>query len=228
MGVDVTHVIKNDFFECNDDKKAMEYSRKTIAKLKERLLFNDLDEEINLHQEEWDGFTLTTFYLPIYDVHFSLHNGFWEIDSYCHYCQIVMHLNGYFHLRRIIYDIAKALDCTEAWHAMEFYTWNGDGEEIWNTNFDNWMEYLHKKLPDGIPEFDEAKILAQGDVHIPEHEELYHDSFKECNKLYDVLQKKLPGYKILGLAYVAGAGNLRCEKNGMVYLINEKTLQTIE
>ena len=59
----------------------------------------------------------------------SLHNGFWKMESFYHYCQIVMHDGDYFGLRRKTFDIARALGQKEAWYAEEYYTWNGGNIE---------------------------------------------------------------------------------------------------
>lgn len=51
------------------------------------------------------------------------------MESFYHYCQIVMHDGDYFGLRRKTFDIARALGQKEAWYAEEYYTWNGGNIE---------------------------------------------------------------------------------------------------
>ncbi|MGI6242380.1 MAG: hypothetical protein ACOYJK_02400 [Prevotella sp.] len=86
------------------------------------------------------------------------------------------------------------------------------------------MEKTLQSYGKDIPEFDQSAILAQGDDTIPDCEPIYHDSFKECKELFDSLQAKLGDYNLLGL-YTIGNGYLRCEKNGLLFLINKKTLK---
>lgn len=222
MGVDISHIIKHDFRLVEDKKASKDFVMKTIERLKKNLLIQEVDDCFDYHHI--DDYNETTFRLPIYDVEFTLHNGFWQIESFFHYCQIVMHHGDYFWLRRITFDIARALGQDEAWYAEEYYTWNGNGCEDPETTFEEWMERSINHYGKALPEFDQASIMAQGDVHIPKYEPIYHDSFKECKELYDRLQSKLPHYKLLGLDRT-GNGFLRCEKDGLLFLINEETLE---
>ena len=225
MGVDISHIIRNDFYEVNDLDKSKVYVQEIIEKLKKELLINaPEDDYFNLTQDTEYGDYETSFRLPVYDVDFNLQNGFWRIESYFHYCRIVMHHGKYFYLRRLTFDLARALGKNEAWYAEENYTWNSNGCEYAETTFEQWMDYVHRNFKKDIPEYDEKAILAHGDNYNWDIESVYHDSFKECNELFDSLQKKLVGYRLLGLLPI-GFGYLRCEKNGGLYLINEDTLE---
>lgn len=226
MGVDISHIIKHDFRNVHDKEQSLIFTKETIEQLKTNLCISSVDDKFHIHQDDrWsEDLTETTFQLPIYDVEFTLHNGFWQIESYVHYCQIVMHQGNYFWLRRLTFDIAKALGQEEAWYATEFYTWNGGGCEMPNTTFEQWQEHSIKQYGKPIPEFDQAAIVAQGDIHIPDYEPIYHDSFRECKELYNQLQEKLKDYTLLGLSRI-GNGFLRCEKAGGLFLLNEITLK---
>lgn len=222
MGVDISHIIRHGFRKVEDKKAAKAFVVNTIERLKKNLLIQEVDDYFEYNYD--DDYNATTFSLPIYDVEFTLHNGFWQIESFYHYCQIVMHHGDHFWLRRLTFDIARALGQDEAWYAEEYYTWNGGGCETPETTFEEWLEDSIKMYGKNLPEFDQNSIMAQGDVHIPDYEPIYHDSFKECKELYDRLQSKLPNYKLLGLVRT-GNGFLRCEKDGKLFLINEETLK---
>lgn len=92
------------------------------------------------------------------------------------------------------------------------------GNSIWRMNRFRWKKY---KKP--IPDFDQEAIIKQGDVHIPDYEPLYHDSFKECLELFEAEQVRLGEYKLLGLTFI-GNGYYRCVKEGILYLIHSETL----
>lgn len=218
MGVDISHIIRHDFRQVEDKNASKAFVIKTIKQLKKNL---HIQENFTFRYDE--EFNETTFRLPFYDVEFTLHNGFWQIESYYHYCQLVMHRGDYFWLRRLTFDLARALGQDEAWYATEYYTWNGDGCENPEDTFEQWMERSIKRYGKNLPEFDQASIMSQGDVHIPEHEPIYHDSFKECKELYNKFQEKLGYYKLLGLLRT-NEGELRCEKNGFLFLYNEEKL----
>ena len=206
MSVDISHIIRHNFRQVEDKKASKAFVMKTIEQLKKNLLIQEVDDCFNYRYN--DGYNETTFRLPIYDVEFTLHNGFWQIESFYHYYQIVIHNGDFFWLRRLTFDIAKALGQEEAWYAEEFYTWNGGGCEIPESTFEQWQECSIKQYGKNLPEFDQASIMEQGDVDIPDYEPIYHDSFKECKELYNKLQARLGEYKLLGLGQT-GDGYLR-------------------
>lgn len=221
MGVDVTHIIRHEFRDVKNNKAAIAFVNETIQRLKNNLHILGVDDEFELREEDYT----IKFRLPVYDVEFELHNGFWDVESYYHYCQIVMHDGDYFWLRRKIFDIARALGQNEAWHAAEYYTWNGGNIENPEVPFEDWIDFVNQKYGP-IPEFDQASIMNQGDVHIPDYEPVYHDTFKECRDIFEDIQSKLKGYILLGLEFV-GNGYYRCEKDGGLYLINSKTFESM-
>lgn len=226
MGVNISHIIKNDFHEIENHEKALQYVKDTIA-----LLINKLhlpsEEEVSWGIQDnyidpdpaWQMKEIT-FRVPVYDVEFSLHNGFWIIESYYHYCQIVMHHGDYFWLRALTFDLARALNQSEAWYAEEYYTWNGGPLEEAGPSLEDWLNWSKFKYGNKIPEFDQETIMAQGDVHIPDYEPIYHDAFEECFAEYEVLQNMLPdNVKLLGIH--RSGKFLRCEVNGEMNLYNE-------
>lgn len=219
MGVDVSHIIRHDFKDVKNQTAAMDFVKETIERLKKNLYIYGVDDEFYLREE----LDTIIFRLPIYDVEFELHNGFWDVESYYHYCQIVMHQGDYFWLRRKIFDIVRALSQNEAWHAAEYYTCNGGNIEDADVPLEDWIAFVEKKYGH-IPEFDQNSIIQQGDVHIPDYEPVYHDTFKECVDTFEEVQSKLKDYTLLGLEFV-GNRYYRCKKDDGLYLINSETFK---
>lgn len=225
MGVDISHIIRNDFHEIDNHEKALQFVNHTISVLIDKLHLpseketswvicdNYIDPDPAWRMKE------ITFRVPVYDVEFSLHNGFWVIESFFHYCQIVMHHGDYFWLREMTFDLAQALNQSEAWYAQEYYTWNGPLEEAGPT-FEEWINMAENKYGKKIPQFDQKAILDQGNVHIPDYEPLYHDAFKECIAKYDKIQSNMPhNVKLLGLDRTGKF--LRCVKDGGLNLYDD-------
>lgn len=131
-----------------------------------------------------------------------------------------MHHGDYFWLRELTFDLARALDQSEAWYAEEYYTWNGGPLEEAGPSLEQWLDFSESKYGQKIPQFDQKAIMAQGDVHIPDYEPIYHDAFEECFEKYNVLQNKLPdSTKLLGLDRTGKF--LRCELEGGLNLYDE-------
>lgn len=176
MGVDVSHIIKHDFRKVYDPISSMEFVKNTIQRLKKNLLLDNPEEDFEVCYDE--DRNETTFQIPVDDIEFTLHNGFWQIESYYHYYQFVMPYNGEFLIRRKIYDIAKALGQDEAWHAQEYYTWNGHGCEEPETTFEEWYERAIIQYGGELPDFNPVVLSIQGD-YPTEYEPIYHDTFQE-------------------------------------------------
>lgn len=220
MGVDITHVVRHEFENLKDHDATLRYAKDIIETLKKKLYLYVPDEYFEFRDDD-DGIR---FNLPVYDVEMSLHNGFWQIESFYHYCQIVMHHGNHFWLRRLTFDIARALGQKEAWYAEEYYTWNGGNIEDVEVPFREWITFAEKTYKKPIPEFNQETIIKQGDVHLVDYEPIYHDSFKECFDLFEIEQSRLGEYELLGLTLI-GNGYYRCAKDGGLYLINSETLK---
>ena len=224
MGVDISHIYRHGFYNVYNGQKSMDFTLKTIENLKKNLLIRvPNDDYFEICQESKNKPPDTSFKLPVYDVDFNLHSGFWRVESYYHYVRIIMHHGNYFHLRRMSFDIARALKKEEAWYAEELYTCESTYGSYPDTTFQKWLKYTKQDLRKDIKEYDESEIMSHKDYNW-KFEPVYHDSFKECKELFDSLQKRLKGFRLLGLMNV-GNGFLRCEKDGMLYLINEDTME---
>lgn len=214
----MSHIVQNEFQQIGDSKASLNFAKETADILQKNLFIRD---DIDILQDCYDnGYVITSFSLPVYDLEFTLHNGFWRIESNLHYCQIVMHEGEYFWLRRKIFDIVRALGKNEAWHANEYYTWNGGGCENVRTPFEKWLKSVRANHNKNIKDFDQNKIMAQNEDF--DCEPIYHDTFKECFETFNDIQTQIPDYHLLGI-YRTGSKFLRCEKNNGLFLLREDT-----
>ncbi len=196
MGANITHIIRHDFRYTQDIPRSLEFARNTIDCLKKGLLISNPDTDFELYYDK--ELKELCFQLPIYDVEISLHSGFWQVESFYHYCQLVRYQGDYFRLRASTYDLARVLRQEEAWYATEYYTWNGGKCETLESTFEEWYEQATKAYGKPISEFNPSAIIAQRDY--PDYEPIYHDSFLECRASFDHLQSDLSGYRFPYLA----------------------------
>lgn len=121
------------------------------------------------------------------------------------------------------FDVARALGRNEAWFAEEYYTDNCAGLDFENVDFEQWHDFVIKKLGRPIPKLNAAQILSHDEFtdYLP----VYHDTFDDCKEEFDRLQKRLGEFKLLGLDKVYN--NYRCEKDGQYILINSETLHPV-
>lgn len=226
MGVDISHIIKNDFHEVHNHEKSLNYVLETIKHLKDYFQLHETrEDEWDLRDyfelEDWD---LISFRLPWYDVEFELHNGFWKIESYFHYCQFVMYEEDIkeFFIRELIFDIAKALGQSEVWHAEEWYTWNGGILEEPGPSLEEWIRDVETKYGKPFPEFEPSAIFKQGYKHIPDYEPIYHDCLKGYKEELEKLHKEIGNNaKILGLLKYEGL-YLRCKQGSGFNLYDKR------
>lgn len=218
MSIDISHIIRHDFHNIKDEKASVAFVRKTIERLKEKLCIKGLDAYFR--EEYEDGYY--DFNLPVYDMGFTLHNGFWEIKSWNDYWRLLSY-NGddEFWLQQQTFDIAQALGQNEAWYATERYTWNGGVACEPENTFEEWYEGAVEQYGRKIPEFNPKEIIEE-DIYVTEYEPVYHDDFSYCRPSFEQLQSMIPDYRLLGFLKVMGH-YLRCEKDGELYLIDSHT-----
>ena len=119
MGVDISHIVRHDFYDLDDMNKSRAFCEKTRDRLWTNLLLGSCVDEKGYGKINYlDDDTAFEMRIPYNDVEFDLRAGCWKIESYFHYVQLV--LGDY--VRRLIFDVVHALDQTEAWHAAEYYT----------------------------------------------------------------------------------------------------------
>lgn len=223
MGVDVTHIIKHDFKDVKNYKAAKKYLLQTLKMLKEKFcihLDND-DARFEIRDEDVEDLM---FRLPPFACDFYLRDGFWQIESNFHYCKLVWPIDGVYWLHDRIYDIARALGQTEAWHADEFHTWNCDYCEMETIDFDSWLKKTEKKFlrkhHKPIP------LFSPETASIECYDTVYHDTFIGCNERFNELQSKIKDYRLMGISRIY-KNYVPCEKDGYAYLIDADTLTLI-
>jgi hypothetical protein len=216
MGTDISHIVKHDFKLFHDRNASKAFCEKVYEHLRKELLLGDGEpewDEPGVLDDEEDFLQIS---IADYDLNLRLLPDFWEIESYARYSFL---LRGE-RVRKWAFDVVRALGATEAWHAEEYFTWNGDALEYPGCNFEEWMAYLEREYEKPIQEFSSSnywKLDSKGFLDI---EPVYHDCFKECFAEFERLQNSIPDYRLLGISRV-GDHFLRCEKNGELYLIDE-------
>ncbi len=217
MGVDVTHIIRNDYQEYFKKETRKSYAEQTLKTLKERL-GTGVDSSVFVDEDfEFE----TTF--QIYDLEFTLRNGFWQIESYYHYVQLLFCVDDNFFLRSMIFDVARVLGQTEAWHAKEHYTWNGGLDEMESCSLEEWLEYA-AQTDCGISEFDPKQWRCTKSIE--NYGGIYHDSFEDYKTRFTQVQRQIMGYELLGTRII-GKHFYRTRKNGGIYLIDSRTFSPV-
>ncbi len=217
MGTDISHIVKHDFKLFHDRNASRAYCEKIYEHLRKELLLGDGDPEWDEPGIRDDAEDFLRICIADYDMDFHLLPDFWEIESYDRY-SFLLRGDG---VRRKAFDVVRALGAKEAWHAEEYFTWNGDAMEYPGCSFEEWMAYLEREYEKPIQEFSSSDYWKLGPKGFLDIEPVYHDSFKECFDEFDRLQESIPDYQLLGISRV-GDHFLRCEKNGELYLIDER------
>ena len=239
MGADVGHIVRHDFKKNDDLNACRKFVVDTAYKLKSQLhddvcvYREDLFFEDSIEKYGWydslllppDEFYPATFVIRLnrYDVTIFLRHGFWEVESYYKFFQIISQADGTIWLREYIYDIVKALGANEVWHADEYHidnvTFNvsGSNKDIDEVTFEEWLAYAQKS---GIKEFDESYWVAN-QYNFDALPRVFHDDLSGLDERLSDLQAKWSNYKVFGLFRMeAGHIGLRDDK---LYWLNDKT-----
>jgi len=216
MGTDISHIVKHDFKLFHDKNASKAFCEKVYEHLRKELLLGDgepeWDEPGVLDDEEY----FLRIDIADYDMCLDLHPDFWDIESFDRYSHLITNED----VRKKAFDVVRALGAKEAWHAEEYYTWNGDAMEYPGCDFEEWLAYLEREYEKPIQELSPTDFWKFGPDGYLDYEPIYHDSFKECFDEFDRLQESIPDYRLLGISRV-GDRFLRCEKHGELYLIDE-------
>ncbi|MBR3578704.1 MAG: hypothetical protein IKN98_07975 [Bacteroidales bacterium] len=216
MGTDISHIVKHDFKKFHDRNASKTYCESILSHLRKELLLGDGDpewDEMKILDEEDDFLRMK---LADYDVTLHLLPDLWEIESYDRFSHIVMGDR----VRKNAFDVVRALGAKEVWHASDYFGWLG-GLSYPGCDFEEWMEYLGQEYGKPIQELSPADFWKLGPDGYLDYEPIYHDNFKECFDEFERLQESIPDYRLLGISRV-GDHFLRCEKNGELYLIDER------
>lgn len=221
MGVDASHIVRHDFCELDDLDKALAFCEKTRDRLWSSLLLDscvDVEKKGSVYyMDDEYGFVIR---IPYNDIELELRSGCWEIETFYHYVQLVLGN----HIRNLVFDIVHALDQTEAWHAAEYYTWNGGPLDNPKCSFKEWYDFVKDKYGSDIQEFNSLCIGRHDKDDNLCYASLYHDNFEECFAEFNRLQNKTDKYRLIGLTRV-GHNMLRAEKNGELYLLHEQDMR---
>lgn len=170
---DISAIIRHSFYEVDDNEATEKYLKATIERIKRCWSeVADLDISYSIDYE----FEITIF-IPELKYEFSLHNGFWVLETYFHYAQLFLDIDGDFWLRQRICQVVKVLGQDEVWYATDSYTWNSFLADKIECTFEEWLSFAKEKYGREIPEFEEQAFLRQKDKTNLEYESIYHDSF---------------------------------------------------
>ena len=240
MGVDITHIVRHKFKDIQDINACKKYVINTAYKLKSQL-HDDVCVRRNdvagkeIDNRGWEATLLNapkgtdipefSIRLNRYQVELILRNGFWQIESYFHYCHLFMVEHGRLYLREIISDIARVLGENEIWHAEEYYTWNG-GAEMEEVTFEEWLSIVKKKLGSEEKDLDAAFWLSHSWLE-EEYPPIVHDDISDLNQKFVSLQSQWPQYKFMGLL-IDNEDEYVVQKGTNYYWFNPETGQLVE
>lgn len=207
MGVDVSHIVKNKFFESADKIKSRAYLESVCQKLQD-FFHNKNAFEVFIENCDESDYT-KEIHTRLYSVDIELFDGFFDIESYFRYHQLFSNVENepnQFWLRNFVFDFVRALGETTAYHCSEYHSWNCV-EEL--STFGNW----YKREKENINTFEPNKILERiKSGHFDYDDVVYFDTFDDCRQLLKQYQAMFPDYTIntlltLGNSFLIGIQN---------------------
>lgn len=201
MSTCADHILRHDFHDLDDKAAAIAFLEKSIELLRDRLRIKDrIIVDVTEYEDDDSGFTEYSFRIPNYDATIQMGRGFWKVSQALSLDQLFHRFNGIYSTRYDIFDIARALGAKEAWHCSEYISpYNEEDDET----FDSWLQTMEKRFK-VIPEFDEVEVdrFREENGHAY-YAQIVHDSFQDCMKRFEELQKRYADYSVRNLSRIA-------------------------
>ncbi len=194
----VDHIIRHDFFELDDREAVMQFLKKTITQIKEKLYIKcEIPIKVIDFEEDPDFIPEYSFEIPSFDYDVFLCKGFWIISASLSLSSLFTKFYGEFTIRNDIFDIARALGQNEAWHCSEYNSTDCPEFNYHTDDFYTWIKIMEKRHG-VIEEFDEFKIddFIAKDSH-GYYSNILHDTFDSCQKKMAELHCQFPGWNIV-------------------------------
>lgn len=236
MSVDLSLIIPNTCRSLLDKEDAKKCFNDTIERIVKYFHGRrNFITEITIAEEENEEHDLEySFEIPIINISVNMHAGFWDIWPVADYCSYFYPYakdifgKPRFWPRDICFNAAMAFGFNEGWICDDNHSWNCELSENTESTFEDWVVY-GDTAEDGI--LYELDVMDFADVdyskHMyPDYHEKYHDDFKECHAVLEVIRKKFPEYEILLINeplrdYVLAA------KGEELYLLNIETGESL-
>lgn len=235
MGVDISFIIPNKMRSKRIHKDNVRCLDETIAQVKKyfrgrerfvtsRIVEREDSDSKYVPKDDFD--TIYSFCVPYFDAEFELHCGYWDIETYYHYCRYFLYTidntgQKCVILRNVFFDIARILGYDEGWVCDEYHSWNCGLEE--NDGFEEWLKYPKDGDKDEsmVHEYDISIAKSYNEIQKLDYKSKYHDTFKECRELFNHYQEVFPAYEIVTISQ-AGDYILAAQGDDL-YLLNVNT-----
>lgn len=233
MGVDISFIMPNGLRTKRNHEENVRSLDQTIKKVeryfrgKKHFVANryvEKEESDSKYMSDEICDTEYSFSLPFFvDAKFDLHCGYWDIETFFHYCRYFLYnLDNMgrkrVHQREVLFDIARILGYDEGWVCDEYHSWNsGLGED---DGFEEWKQYGDEE-DSTIYEYDLSIAKSFDEIQLLDEKSKYHDTFKECRELLAYYQNMFPQYEILTITDVFDC--ILVAQGYDIYLLNVKT-----
>lgn len=237
MSVDLSLIIPNQCRSLKDKELARKCFDETMERIaryfhgkKEQFI---TDIEIIEEADEDDGYDVTySFDIPLLNISAYMHAGYWDIWPVARYSQ-------YFYpysedrfgkpkiwARNYCFNAMLAFGHKDAWICDEFHSWNSALDD--NSTFEDWKAYGNDTKDGTIPEFNLMDFVEVNpeNRHWPDHQEKYHDDFKEYHAVLETIKQQFPEYEILTIGFPLPEYTLAAKGEGL-YLLNMETGESL-
>ena len=179
MGVDLSIIVKNDFYQRESIEATVNKLSETAVLFKQSLKTNeiilDFHYEVNYfrifdNREKGDEF-----------MDIQLFNGFWLIDAAWRYHQYFSYIEERFWLREMLYKYVHLLGQNEAYPCSVYFSWNNKNWEDEKMTFEKWRQSCITDLGHDIQILDIEDVKLYKDCFY-DKESVYLDTFSDLSK----------------------------------------------
>lgn len=227
MGVDITHIIENSFFDTSNREQNIAFLEQTRLKLSD-FYFNK--RAFNVRVEEFEDYPIE-YYIDsnIRGMEIQLAKGFWNVQSFFRYYQLFSYSNPKnYWLRKQIFDLMRALDQKRVIHCDEYQSWNrnyGKEREFPNDfTLDEWLKLRKEKIPIFNADMTPSRVNWDNNF---DYSDIYYDYFDDCFKELQEIRNLFPDYEINQINRI-GDNFILGKKNNKLFLLDENTQEPLK
>lgn len=207
MSVDVSLIIPNKCRSIRDKEHARKYFDETIDSLVKYFHGRKgFVTNINIQEEKDEIREIEySFDIPLLNVSVFMNSGFWDVWPVANYSSYFipfgkdMFGKPKMWPRRDCFNTLLAFGQKEGWICDEFHSWNSCLSS--DANFEDWKCNGSDAEDSAIYEFnvmDFADVDPSNDKW-PNYQVKYHDDYRDCHDVLEVIKKKFPAYDILAI-----------------------------
>lgn len=221
MAIYLSCIIKNNFYDRNNNKACEKYLNDTISRLSSLYGVGEgiFTKHCFLHEDGHYSYSMKSEIWNVMEI--QLLNGMWHVDTTVNYTQAFFKDSYY---RLLMQEIAYNLGEKDLWICDNYCTWDSPylPDVLEETNFEEWYHYISNGINGNkkgkIPEFPtKTYVIDDTERYIIDYP-AYHDRIDDYVNRLHKLKKEVKYFDPIALTAIGYYAPMK--KDDKLYLVN--------